>query len=101
MKKYLHRPIIIQLDGLIFRLRARHIICSPERRQDMSEDTIAGFIIAGLWAVFMVVLIIVNKKRRAVTGEVAEHHQIGVGFGRDVGKDMDLPGGIGHRKNKF
>lgn len=36
----------------------------------MSEDTIAGLIIAGLWAVFMVVLIIVNKKRVVVdTGE--------------------------------
>lgn len=36
----------------------------------MSEDTIAGLIIVGLWAVFMVALIIVNKKRGVVdTGE--------------------------------
>ncbi|HBG47377.1 MAG TPA: hypothetical protein DDW94_10370 [Deltaproteobacteria bacterium] len=68
----------------------------------MSEDMIAGLIIVGLWFVFMAILIIVNKKRRSVdTGEAAEHHQIGIGFGRDVGKDMDLPGGIGHRKDNF
>lgn len=67
----------------------------------MSEETIGGLIMIGLWVAFMAVLIIVNKKRSAVTEEEAEHHQIGTGFGRDVGKDMDLPGGIGHRKDNF